>query len=567
MAKDAMGNPDVLIVGAGPVGLSMACELARHGVTSRIIDASEGPTDQSRALGIQARTLEVFRQIGIVDQVLAKGRKVHGVSAFSDARRIAHITLDLEGLETPYPYLLILPQGDTERILLDRLKTYGIEVERRTRLTELAMDRDGVTLALVDDQGKSSESRTAWLIGCDGARSAVRKRLNFAFEGVEYEEAFLLADVRLAWDRPDDELTSILTPDGPIVAFPLPEAGHWRLVHASTGTVEDQDAESAHVVARFQTMLREHGRPEAVVSDPGWTSAFRIHRRVAGQFREGRCFIAGDAAHIHSPAGGQGMNTGIQDAYNLAWKLGLVIRGAAPESLLETYSTERRPVVAGVLQRTDFLTRAITLRSEVAKSVRNQLIGILGEFDFVARKFSREISELGVGYPGSPIVFEDRDQSLLSSLWNWRALRSAPHPGDRIPDGPLEPDPSGVGPRTLFDVLSGTTHVLLLFQGLQESTDPGPFEAVIQVAARHDPFLATYLVDRGNEAFATVGWDGPRLLDRSGELHHRFAAQGPCLYLIRPDGYLGYRAIPPDADKFAAYLRMILLDEAARNLL
>ena len=358
----------------------------------------------------------MFEDLGIVDRVLAGARKVHGIGAFSDGRQVTHITFDLEGLETHYPYLLVFPQGETERLLVDHLRSLGVEVERRTSLTGLSQDKSGVTVKLVDAEGRSSESRTPWLVGCDGARSAVRKALGLSFEGAEYEESFLLADVRLSWDRPDDEMTIILTPEGPIASFPLPEPGRWRLVHASTHRVDDSEAEPSLVVSRFQALLRENGRAEAEVSDPTWTSAFKIHRRVVERFREGRCFLAGDAAHIHSPAGGQGMNTGIQDAYNLGWKLGLVVRGASAEALLDSYSSERRSVVGGVIRGSDLLTGVITLRNPVAKSIRNHLAGLLGEFDFVSRRISRELSELGVGYHASPIVREDRGEGIVSAL-------------------------------------------------------------------------------------------------------------------------------------------------------
>ena len=557
MASISTETAAVLVVGAGPVGLTMACELARHGVPCRIIDSSPGPTEQSRALGIQARTLEVLEDVGVVAEVLSRARKIHGLGAFSDGRRVTHITFDLEGLETPFPYLLVLPQGVTEQILVDRLKGHGIEVERRTSLRGFSRDGSGVTASLVDSEGQASTVRASWLVGCDGARSAVRKVLALPFEGSEYEESFLLADVRLAWDRPDDEMTIILTSEGPLIGFPFPESGRWRLVHASTKPVDDSEAEPSRVVERLQGMLREHGRPEAVVSEPTWTSAFKIHRRVAGRFREGRCFVAGDAAHIHSPAGGQGMNTGIQDAYNLAWKLALVERGASPVSLLDSYSTERRGVVAGVVRGSDLTTRVVTLRNPVAKAVRNHLAGLLGEFDFVARRLSRTISELGIEYHSSPIVAEDRGGTFRSGLAETFDFRAGPHPGDRVPDVFLEPPPNIEGPHRLFDVLHGTKHVLLLFEGAHGVEDAGPFEAVREVAREHAAHIETILVVRGDMAPPWIDWDGPMLLDHLGGLHHRFGARGPCLYLIRPDGYLGYRAMPPDSGKLTSYLGRI----------
>ena len=548
---------EVLVVGAGPVGLTMGCELARHGVRCRVVDADEGPTDQSRALGIQARTLEVFEDVGVVDAVLKQAKKIRGVGAFADGHRITHITFDLEGMETTYPYLLVLPQANTERILLDRLKEHGVEVERRTSLKGLSQDGSGVTATLVDAEGRASEVRAPWLVGSDGARSVVRKALGLTFEGADYEESFLLADVGLTWDRPEDEMTILLTPEGPVIAFPLPEPGRCRLVHASMTTLADTEAEPSRVVARFEALLHAHGRPEAVISDPGWTSAFRIHRRLVDRFRQGRCFVAGDAAHIHSPAGGQGMNTGIQDAYNLAWKLGLVTRGAAPESLLDSYSEERRPVVAGVVGGSDLLTRIVTMRNPVARSIRDHVLGLLGEFGFVARRISRAASELEVEYHGSPIVGEDWGGSGLAALADSIDFRAGPRPGDRVPDVRLEPPDDQAGPLRLFELLRGTRHVLLLFEGSHGDPGPGAFGKVLALARRHAPEIETLLVARGDVAPPSIAWDGPVVRDHLGELHRRFGARGPCLYLVRPDGYLGYRAIPPDAGKLESYLRQV----------
>jgi 2-polyprenyl-6-methoxyphenol hydroxylase-like FAD-dependent oxidoreductase len=559
MASNSTTNSEVLVVGAGPVGLSMACELARHGVPCRIVDSNPAPTDQSRALGIQARTLEVFEDVGVVQEVLSRARKIHGLGAFSDGRRVTHISFDLEGLETPYPYLLVLPQSETEHILIDRLKGHAIEVERGRTLRGLVQDGSGVTATLEGAGGQTSAVQVPWLVGCDGARSVVRKALDLTFEGAEYEESFLLADVRLEWELPDDELAIHLTPEGPLIAFPLPRQGRWRLVHASSGPVDASEAEPDRAVAQLQRLLREHGRPESVVSEPAWTSAFKIHRRVADRFREGRCFVAGDAAHIHSPAGGQGMNTGIQDAYNLAWKLALVSRGESPDSLLDSYSIERRGVVAGVVRGSDLTTRVVTLRNPVAKAIRNHLAGLLGEFDFVARRISKSLSELGVEYHSSPIVAEDRPGVLGLGMGDALDFRSGPHPGDRVPDIPLEPPSDTDGPHHLFEVLRGTKHVLLLFEGAHGMEDAGPFEAVSDVASKHAAHIEAILVVRGDVAPPWIAWDGRKILDHLGELHHRFGARGPCLYLVRPDGYLGYRAMPPDAGKLANYLKRIFV--------
>ena len=537
MATTPAGEAAVLVVGAGPVGLTMACELARHGVACRIVDETSGPTDQSRALGIQARTLEVFENVGVADEVLAKGRKLHGLSAYADNRRIFHVTFDMEGLDTPHPFILCLPQGETERILIGRLRRHGIEVERGTKLGGFRRDEAGVTATLSGTDGRSTDVRARWLVGCDGARSVVRKTLGLTFEGAEYEEQFLLADVKLDWPRPDDEVTIVVTPEGPVVAFPLPEPGRWRLVDTSGASAGD--AEPPRVVARFQALLREHGIEGVTVSDPTWTSSFRIHRRVAGTFRDGRCFIAGDAAHIHSPAGGQGMNTGIQDAYNLAWKLALVDRGDSTDSLLDSYSAERRPVVAGVVRGSDLLTRVVTLRNPVARSIRNHLVGMIGEFDFVARKISKGVSELAVGYRGSPIVLEEGSGGDLA-------------PGDRVPDFPIEP--AAGGPRRLFDLLRGPKHVLLLFEGAEPSPEGA---SVLEVAGRLPSLIDVHRVVRHEHPPRPSHADGSVIVDSEGDWHHHFGARSGSIVLIRPDGYLGYRASTLDPSGFEGYLGRI----------
>jgi 2-polyprenyl-6-methoxyphenol hydroxylase-like FAD-dependent oxidoreductase len=529
-----------LIVGAGPIGLALACDLARRGVGCRVVDDGEGPTplDESRALAVWERTLEVLDDLGAIGSVLEHGKRLHGLNAFTERRRLLHVGLDLDGEDTPYPFLLSLPQGWTERALLERLGGLGVEVEWRTRLADLRADEGGVTATLETPDGPR-EARPHWLVGCDGARSVVRHRLGVSFEGTEYEEHFLLADVDLRWDVPDDEGRLFLLPEGGgLAAFPLPEPGRWRLIDA-TGAVESDDREA--IVERFRTLLGEHVRPKAELVEATWTSGFRIHRRIAGRFRVGRCLLAGDAAHIHSPVGGQGMNTGIQDAYNLGWKLGLVLAGEAPEALLDAYEAERRPVALDVLKGTDRATRMLTLRQPVSEAIRNALIGLAGQFEFVRRKLARGLSELEIGYRHSPIVAEDRPGGFPSFLGF-----GGPHPGDRAPDVPL-----AVG--RLFDHLRGTSHVLLLFEGPEPGVEArATLDAIAaRVATRPGPRIVPRLVarvDRGPSAAAEV------VMDRSGAVHDRYGASAPMLYLIRPDGHVGYRSQPPDRDRLDDYL-------------
>ncbi|MBV8229037.1 MAG: FAD-dependent monooxygenase [Planctomycetaceae bacterium] len=563
MTATALPEAPVLVVGAGPVGLTLACELRRHGVACRIIDRNDGPTplNESRALGIQARTMEVFRETGIADAVLARAKQFHGMSAFSAGRRVAHLSFDFEDLDTRYPHVFGLPQSITERLLIDRLAALGGAVERETSLTSFAQDGAGVTATLADSEGRTSEVRAGWIVGCDGSRSVVRETLDLRFEGGEYEELFLIADARVDWGMPvaEDEIAFFLTPEGPIVSFPFPEPGRWRLVD-TTGLVEAKDQEG--IVARFRDLITQHVSPGATITDPTWTSSFHIHRRVVDTYRVRRAFVAGDAAHLHSPAGGQGMNTGIQDASNLAWKLALVIGGKARDALLDSYSPERRSAVAGVLTGSDLATRAVTLRNELAKGVRDALMGVLGEFDLVRRKISRAISELAVAYRDSPIVAEDH-QGLLHALIHRRDepgvrdvldFASAPRPGDRAPDVPLE---SGGPLRWLADFKHPTLHTLFLFPGAAGRGGDDRLAAMIDlVRGRYADLIHPALVARADTPATPPVEMVP---DPKGEVHGRFGAHAACLYLIRPDGYIGYRALPPDPDALRAYLDRLFI--------
>ena len=558
----------VLVAGAGPVGLALACGLRRLGVSCRIVDRRDEPTPvgESRALAIWERTLEVFADLGVIDRFLAEGRKIHGLNAYADGRRLTHIGLDLDSADTPYPFVLSLSQGQTERLLAERLAGLGVEVERRSQLVEFAQDGAGVTAILAGPDGTRHTIRADWLVGCDGAHSTVRQQLGLAFEGSAYEEPFHVLDTRLTWGLPDDEAHVFFRHDGGgLGCFPLPGQGQWRLIDAPP--VGHVSQEGGDVVERFRSLLGAVGVHGATITEPGWSSSFRIQRRITDRFRAGRCFVAGDAAHIHSPAGGQGMNTGIQDAHNLAWKLALVVAGASPPRLLDSYEAERRPVALGVLHGTDLLTRVATLRYPVAVGVRNALASFLTQFDFVRRRAARALSELDVGYRRSPIVAEDRG-SLVQALLPvgqgpgpraYLDFASGPHPGDRAPDVVFTRMLAGQ-PGRLFEALDSTRHTLLFFQGVSRSADEGRWARAIATLLRErgKDRVAAFLVTHLDHLTGETGWDGPRLLD-DGTAHHRFGARDACLYLIRPDGCIGYRSQPPDGQKLAAYLERLFV--------
>jgi 2-polyprenyl-6-methoxyphenol hydroxylase-like FAD-dependent oxidoreductase len=556
MSSLTSNKTEVLVVGAGPVGLTMACELLRHGVSCRIIDKNQSATHESRALAIQARTLEVFKDIEIIDEVLLRGKITHGINAYTNKRHIAHIEFKLDNTDTPYPFLVILPQSDTEEILNNLLIKRGLKVERQVELKTFSQDERGVTAILVDGQGQEQTVDSHWLIGCDGAHSTVRHALNLPFPGSEYPEEFLLADVQLDWKFPDDEAHIFLTPEHTLAAFPCPTSGFWRVIN--TKNTEESDNKK-YIIEQIQDKIQAQGVEDVVVSNPIWTSVFRVHRRIASQFRVGRCFLCGDAAHIHSPAGGQGMNIGIQDAHNLAWKLSLAIAQPAQDLLLDSYQAERYPVAAAVLSGSDLFTKAMTLGNPLSQHLRNQLLSFLTRFDWVQKHISKTLSELGFNYRKSPIVAEDRLAIPGFHPFTRRFFAAAPHSGYLAPDV-LFRESSNTQPQRLFEILKGTQHHLLLFVGKNPNIES--YEKIKKFAnlvnERYAHLVSVVLILPNKTSEEEFDWSGQKLIDTDGTLYNHYGAGSECLYLIRPDRYIGYRSQAVDTNKFFAYLQQLV---------
>ncbi|MEX0938814.1 MAG: FAD-dependent monooxygenase [Pirellulales bacterium] len=536
MSKLPRGNPPVLVIGAGPVGLTLACELLRRDIECRVIDAAEGPTppEQSRALAVHARTLEVFDDIAIAQRLVQNGRQLRAINAYEAGRRIARFELDFHGVGTSYPYLLVLSQGKTERFLIDRIEELGGQVEWNTQLSALRQDQEEVVATLATSADEDHQVRAAWLAGCDGAHSAVRHALGLAFEGAEYQETFLLADLSVDWQFIQSEAHMLLTSGGLLPAIPLPEPGRWRLIDA-TGAPELRDPQA--IVARFEQLVEAAGLPKSSLTDPSWAASFRIHRRTVEQFRIGRCFLLGDAAHVHSPVGGQGMNIGVQDAYNLGWKLAMVLQRRAGPELLDSYDLERRPVALAVRRGTDRATRVITLRNPILRIARKYLAAWLSKRTIVRRRMTRQLSQLGVGYPRSSVV--DRRP-------HGRSRGLAVRPGDRFPDATLL-QPETREPVRLLACL-GKRHRVIFFSGSQ----PGEAAAASQIAKE----LLDERPQLGQDAFDLYGiipeesassireWAGNILIDPGGRFHQSLGIQRSALYLVRPDGYVAYCGQP-----------------------
>lgn len=378
---------DVMIVGAGPTGLALGCVLAVEGVSFVLIERLAESANTSRAAVVHARTLEVLEELEITKRLHAEG---HVVPRFT-VRDRDHtlLTIHFDRLPTSYPYTLMVPQNITEAILLRRLRELGSDVYRPYEVNDLHLDADGVSVVAIDGGHKPWTVRARYLVGADGMHSTVRERAGIGFIGDPYEQSFILADVRMRWLLRADEVTLFLSPEGLVVVAPLPGGRH-RVV----ATVDEAPEHPG--IADVQHLLDTRGpmtgttRVEEIV----WSSRFRVYHGVANRYRAGRIFLAGDAAHVHSPAGGQGMNTGIQDAVTLGHLLPAVLFGRVGEDRLDQYERTRRPVAERVVAFTDRMTRMATVRPPRARAVRNAVIRGVGRIPAVRRRFAIELAEL-----------------------------------------------------------------------------------------------------------------------------------------------------------------------------
>jgi 2-polyprenyl-6-methoxyphenol hydroxylase-like FAD-dependent oxidoreductase len=408
---------DVIVVGAGPTGLAAACALRAAGVGVRVLDAAAGPAVTSRALGVQPRGVEVLDRLGALGDLPERALPILRAAVNIDGRQIARLELG-QPTRLRGPRALIISQADIEGAMSDRLAELDGSVEWARPVTGLDADPDGVTLHL----GDGSELRADWVIGADGAHSAIRKSAGIGFPGAPIEERFLLADVHADIDRPRDGAHTWLRGKALLAAFPLPGAELWRLMApapADAGAVFGQTEIVEFLASRLAS---EAG---GTVHATAWTSTFRIQRRLADTYRRGRVLLAGDAAHIHSPFGGQGMNTGIADAENLAWKLALVVDGRADEDLLDTYEAERRPIAKDVVGTTSELTEMVLGHGRAARLLRDRVAIPLVNQPWLQRLIAEKSSQLQVSYRSGPLGAGHR-----------LPFPRGPRPGDRVPDRP-----------------------------------------------------------------------------------------------------------------------------------
>ena len=507
-------DTDVLIVGAGPTGLMLANQLARRGVRAQIIDRHAGPARETRALGVQARTLEIYAHLGIVGRALELGKPGVGGNIWAQGRWMANVPLsDAGDGVTPYPYILILGQDDNELIMGERLRALGMSVQWNTELTGLEQHSDRVAATLKQPDGSRRTITAAWVAGCDGARSTVREACGITFPGAPYEHVFFVADTEVTGSMVPDQVNVYLWRDGFHLFFPMRGKDHWRVVGILPKELRDRkDVDFDAVVP---SLGQEAGKGLSF-KQCMWFSTYRIHHRSAERFRDRRCFVLGDAAHIHSPVGAQGMNTGLQDAYNLGWKLALVTQERADPALLDSYEAERVPIARRLLDTTDRGFRLVVSDNPLAGIFRTQILARIMAFGmrrkWVQRRAFRIISQTGIHYRSSP---------LSRSLDGFAS--GAPQAGDRFPWVKLKLGANGVI-EDLFETLDDTRFNLIMIG------QAAPSEQTLGLG----DLLRVYTVadDRVNDA---------ELL--------RARIPRPSFYLLRPDGHVGLcgTRLPPGA--------------------
>ncbi|MBH9659587.1 FAD-dependent monooxygenase [Burkholderia multivorans] len=523
MADTLLDIPPVLIVGAGPTGLAAAMSLARARVPVRVIDKLAAPAPYSRAIGIQARTLELLEQHRAVEPFLALGHPAHAAALHADGRVIAR--LDFDPLQTRYPYLLLLDQSVTERLLAEHLAELGVTIERGVTLVECDAGGASLDVTLRDAGGRDERFSPSYLIAADGAHSTVRHLLGIGFAGRAFEQTFLLADFAAIPDWPEDEIHLFTTPDGIAGLFPL-GSGRYRLV-ADRPPVGDVSPDSPPPsLADCEAVVRARIGASIAPSDLAWSSYFRLHSRMVERLRHGRVFFAGDAAHIHSPAGAQGMNTGVQEAFNLGWKLARVLAGGAPDRLLDTYHTERHPIERDVLRQTSLVTQIVEADHGAMKLLRDHLVPLLVSLGPLRDAVRRSVSELGVQYRKSPLTLE-------------RVLDGGPRAGERAPDALLHviDGPLGQAPGTarLYDVHDPASFTLLLLEAPPSTglDDVSPLAADAQALIQRLERIMPGAV----RAWRVTDVEG----DGADTLVQAYGRSRPAFYLLRPDGYIAAR--------------------------
>jgi 2-polyprenyl-6-methoxyphenol hydroxylase-like FAD-dependent oxidoreductase len=539
---------DVLIVGAGPTGLALAYQLRRLGLSFRIVEKNATPSTTSKAIALQYRVSELLTWMGLFDRFQGKGVSGTGLRFSANGRLLLHMQLEritgMSGRGAFEPQGVIIPQSETEGLLIDALREQGVTVEYRIAFVSFTQDTQHVISRLQTDAGEELiESR--YLVSCEGAHSLIRKQAGISFVGKTYPIAYYMADVEANWPTDSKDIRIWLHEDGMFSALPMPGERRWRLfVESSKQTSAGATEVTLDLIRNL--MAQRIGEQAVEISNPTWLTEFRISCRMVDRFRERRVFLAGDAAHIHSPTGGQGITTGLQDAYNLAWKLDMALRGGAPDSLLDSYSEERLVAARSVLKATDSIANIFLAHDRATQLLRDRIVLPLLRTRAMQKRLTRKTSQLEMNYRGFGLSAH-QERGLLG--------RARVRAGDRTPDV-LFRDARTNEQTSLFALISRSQVFALIGPG-------GQPEKITQLsqALGHLGIACFQVLPKA----AHVANDLAGLIDVTGDFGRLYGARGEFLYLIRPDGYAGLFQRPIDERALRSYLTKLFTADTLQD--
>lgn len=507
---------DVLIIGAGPTGLALACQLIRYGINFVIIEQREGVTAYSKALGVHARTLEIYEQLGLAQQAVEQGAIASRARLIKAGNVRAELDLSNLGVGlTAYPYVLFLEQSKNEQLLYDYLKQHGKTVHWQTELVSLSQTDATVTAQVRAVNGITQSIEAKYLVGCDGPKSLVRHALGLGFAGSTFERIFYVADAQIDWKLPHDAVQVCLLQNSLLVFFPLKGENRYRIV--GTFPEELSRDEGDVLYAEIEQRIQAEAEFELQVHDVEWFSTYKVHSRHVSQFSKGRCFLAGDAAHVHTPVGAQGMNTGIQDGYNLAWKLALVLQGKLDQAILETYNQERLENAKHLLQTTDRMFNIAAGSNWLLTFLRMRVVPFvfprLLRLHTVKQFLFPLLSQIGIHYRHSPLSQHSGDE-----LFKVKA-------GDRLPY-------FQVGGQGIYDKLHQPKFHWLVFSNSEDV-----------LALKTD-------LDRSELEFVDFN-----MIPLEPQTTEVFGTNQAFTILLRPDNYIGFISAEISLNRVKHYLK------------
>lgn len=514
---ETASKAEVIIIGAGPTGLALACQFIRYGIDFVIIDKKESVTPYSKALGVHARTLEVYEQIGLAEKAVTHGTIAGKARILEGGEIRGEVDLSHVGKGlSQYPFMLVLEQSKNERLLYDYVLAHGKDVLWQTELETISQNESSVTVNLKSINGETSTIEAKYLVGCDGAKSPVRHLLDLKFEGSTFERIFYVADARVNWKFSHDALHVCLAKHSVVAFFPMPGEDRYRIVGAFPEEFSKDEGDVFY--EEIEERIKMEANLDLDISHVNWFSTYKVHTRHVENFRRGRCFLAGDSAHVHTPAGGQGMNTGIQDGYNLAWKLAFVLQGKAEEKILETYNSERLENAENLLKTTDRMFNFLAGDAWFTNLIRDylfpRLMGTALSIESVRIEFFKRLSQIGINYRTHAL-----SEHTGETDFNVKA-------GDRLPyflvDG-----------ASIFDKLREPKFHLLVF-----SDGERDFHEI-----------------KDELESATVDF---HIIPMYPHVTEIFGTEKPFMILLRPDNYVAFISAETSSDSVKNYFRKIV---------